>query len=111
MAQEFVINGTTISRITKGDWVDEPGDSQSLDGVTLLARWRRHTWRADVLSAAEWNTLRALEGAKVSITTPAYDDRNGADYRAYYQVDFERLDGSHDGPVFTGVTAEFLVRI
>jgi len=112
MAQEFVINGTTVSRITKGDWVDEPGDSQALDGVTPLARWRRLIWRApEVLSASEWNTLRALEGSRVSVTAPPYNDRNAADYQTYYGANFERLDGSHDGPVFTGVTAEFLVRI
>jgi len=111
MPQAFVINGSTIARITKGDWLDEPGDAQALDGVTPLARWRRHTWRAEVLSAAEWNTLAALEGQKVSITTPDYSDRNAADYASYYQVDFERLEGRHEGPVVMGVSADFLVRI
>lgn len=111
MPQDFKINSTTISRIVKGDWLDEPGDSQALNGVTPLARWRRHRWMADVLSASEWNTLSALEGAKVSITTPAYDDRNATDYVQYFGCDFEGLSGSHDGPVFTGVTAEFMVRV
>src|SRR3990170_1938245 len=58
MAQVFQINSTNLSRITKADWTDEPGDNQALDGVTPLARWRRLVWRAEVLSAAEWNTLR-----------------------------------------------------
>jgi hypothetical protein len=111
MALDFKINGTTVSRVVKGDWIDEPGDSQALDGVTPLARWRRHTWRADVLTAAEWNTLSLLQGAKVAIATTNYYDRNAADYVSYYGCDFEGLSGSHDGPVFTGVTVEFLVRI
>lgn len=111
MAQDFKINGTTVSRIVKGDWTDEPGDSQALDGVTPLSRWRRHRWLADVLSASEWNTLSALEGAKVSITTPDYSDRNAADYVTFYNCDFENLSGSHDGPVITGVSADFLVRV
>jgi hypothetical protein len=111
MALDFHINGVTLDHINKGDWLDEPGDAQALDGVTPLARWRRHTWRADVLTAAEWNILAALEGAKVSITTPDYSDRNAASYVTYYGADFENLSGSHDGPVMTGVSCDFLVRV
>lgn len=111
MAQSFAINGTIIARLTKGDWTDEPGDSQSLAGVTPLARWRRHRWQADVLSAAEWDVLSALQGQKVSITTPDYSDRNAADYVTFWGCDFEGLSGEHSGPVFTGVTAEFMVRV
>ena len=111
MPQQFAINGITVSRIVKGDWLDEPGDAQALDGVTPLARWRRHRWMADVLSAAEWNTLAALEGAKVAITAPDYGDRNAADYVQYFGCDFEKLDGRHEGPIFTGVSCDFLVRI
>lgn len=111
MPQDFKVNSVTISRVTRGDWTDEPGDAQALDGVTVLARWRRHRWQADVLSAAEWNVLAALEGAKVAITTPDYSDRNATDYVQYFGCDFERLSGEHSGPVFTGVTCEFLVRI
>jgi len=111
MAQDFKINSTTISRIVKGDWIDEPGDSQALDGVTPLARWRRLRLQADVLSVTEWNVLSAAEGSKVSVTAPNYSDRNAVDYTTYYGADFDNLSGSHDGPVMTGVTAEFLVRI
>jgi hypothetical protein len=111
MALDFHINGVTLDHINKGDWLDEPGDAQALDGVTPLARWRRHTWRADVLTAAEWNALRVAEGGIVSIVTPAYDDRNGLDYRAYYGVIFEQMDGTHDGPIVTSVNCNFLVRV
>ena len=111
MPQVFRINNIEVSRIVKGDWLDEPGDAQALDGVTPLARWRRHTWTTEVLSAAEWNTLAALEGQKVSIMTPDYGDRNAADYVTYYGADFEALDGRHEGPVVMGVSADFLVRI
>lgn len=111
MPQTFKINSTTIERVVKGDWLDEPGDSQALNGVTPLARWRRHRWQADVLSASEWNVLRGLEGSKVTIFTPAYDDRNASDYVGYYGVDFEQLSGEHSGPVMVNVSAEFLVRI
>lgn len=111
MPQVFIINGTTIARITKSDWVDEPGDDQALDGVTPLARWRRLVWRAEVLAASEWNVLAGLQGQKVSITTPDYGDRNAVDYVTYFNCDMAELSGSHDGPVMTGVTAEFMVRV
>ena len=111
MPQVFRINNIEVSRITRGDWLDEPGDAQALDGVTPLARWRRHRWTAEVLSAAEWNTLRALEGSKVAITTPDYGDRNSNDYTQYYGADFEQLSGDHQGPVMVNVVAEFMVRI
>jgi hypothetical protein len=111
MAQTFAINGTEIERVTSPDWVDDAGDRQSLDGNTPLTRWRRVVARADVLTMAEWDTLRALEGQKVSITIPPYQNRNAADWKTYYAADFDRLDGRQDGPAFTGVTAEFLVRL
>lgn len=110
MAQDFKINSTTVSRITKGDWQDEPGDSQSLAGVIPLARWRRHRWQADVLSASEFNTLYALQGQKVKLTTVNYSDRNG-DYIDYFGVDFPQISDSHDGPIFTGVSIDFLIRV
>jgi hypothetical protein len=111
MAQTFAINGTEIDRVNKPDWVDEAGDNQALGGNTPLARWRRVIAQADVLTMAEWNTLRGLEGQKVSITVPPYQDRNAADWQTYYGADFGRLDGRQDGPAFTNVTAEFLVRL
>jgi hypothetical protein len=111
MAQQFSINGTAIARITRPDWIDEAGDDQNHAGAMPLARWRRLVAKAEVLSATEFNTLRGLEGQRVSITVPPYGDRNAANYVTYYGAEFERLDGRHEGPVMTGVTAEFLVRV
>ena len=111
MPQQFKINSVEISRITKGDWLDEPGDAQALDGVTPLARWRRHTWTTEVLSASEFNSLYSLEGQQVSLDTPPYDDRNAADYQRYYGAILQSVTGNHDGSIFTGVSCEFLVRL
>jgi len=111
MAQTFYINSTNIDRVTRPDWEDSAGDRQALDGNTPLARWRTVIAQADVLTSAEWDTLRALEGGKVSITVPPYDDRNATDWQTYYNADFNRLDGMPDGTVFTNVTIEFLVRV
>jgi hypothetical protein len=111
MAQQFAINGSTVARITRPDWIDEPGDSQAHAGAMPLSRWRRVVAKADVLSAAEFNTLRGLEGQRVSVAVPPYADRNAADYQTYYGTEFERLTGRHEGPVVMGVTAEFLVRL
>lgn len=107
----MVINSTTISRLTRPDWQDTPGDSQALAGTTSTARWRRLLAAADALSAAEWNALRAVEGQRVTITAPPYADRNAAAWQTYYGAILERLDGRHEGPIVVGVSAEFMVRI
>lgn len=106
----FILNSTTISRLTRLDWQDGPGDNPALSGTTATARWRRLVCAADVLSAAEWNALRAVEGQQCRITAPPYADRNAA-WQTYYGAILERLDGRHEGPVVTGVTAEFMVRV
>jgi len=109
MAQTFQINGSNLTYIAGADWPDQAG-TQALDGDAPLLRWRRHVWSTNVMSASEWDTLAALEGQKVSITTTDYSDRN-SDYATYYGCDFERLSGRHEGPVFVDVRAEFMVRI
>lgn len=109
MAQQHKINGTTINRITSANWEDG-GQSQGLDGYTPLDSWRRHTWRSNVMTVTEFDTLYALEGQKVSITTTDYSDRNG-DYLTYYNVDLERVGGRHEGPRIVDFVAEFLVRV
>lgn len=110
MAQLFKLNGITISRVTRGDW-SEDSASSGPDGTLARLRWVRHTWQADVLAAADFNTLYAAEGTRCSIDTPAHDDRNAADYRTYYNVLCQRVTGRHEGPIFVGVLAEFLVRL
>lgn len=107
----FLINGITISRMTKPDWQDSPGDSQSLYGAAPTARWRRLVCPAEALTATEWDTLRALEGQRVSVTAPPYADRNAASWVTYYGAIFDRLTGSHEGPIHLSVTAEFMVRV
>lgn len=110
MAQIFKLNGTTISRMSRGDWEDSPAAS-GLDGTTSRARWVRHVWQADVLAPADFNTLYAAMGTRCSIDTPAHDDRNAADYRRYFGAKCLSVSGRHEGPVFVGVMAEFLVRV
>jgi hypothetical protein len=108
-AGSFVVNNTHIERITRGDWTDAPA-GVGLDGKTGRQRWVSHVWQSNVMSAEEFNSLYSLEGQKVSIKTTNYADRNG-DYITYYGVDFKRISGEHAGPIFTGVTCEFLVRL
>lgn len=110
MAQTFALNGTAIARMSRGDW-DTPPAGAGLDGTTARQRWVRHVWQADVLAAADFNTLYAAMGTRCSIDTPAYGGRNGADYQRYFGVKCMSVMGRHEGPVFTGVTAEFLVRL
>ena len=106
----FYLNGSSIPRLTRPDWVDAPADSPALSGATATARWRRLVCAADVLSASEWNALRAVEGQQCRITAPPYTDRNAA-WQTYYGAVLERLEGRHEGPIVTGVTAEFMVRV
>jgi hypothetical protein len=109
MAQIFRLNSTALTRVTRGDWADDPAGS-GLDGSMPRQRWVRHTWGADVLSAAEYDLIFAQEGQRVTITTPDYADRNG-DYVDYFGALCQRVSGQHEGPVVVGVTAEFLVRL
>ena len=109
MAQLFAINGTVISRVNRPDWIDEPAN-KGLDPSTPRLRWARCICRADVLTAAEFNLLYAQEGAIVSIDVTDYADRNG-DYKRYFGVLCLRVSGSHDGPAFVSVEAEFLVKV
>lgn len=110
MAQVFKLNGITINRLNRGDWEDSPAGS-GLDGTAPRQRWVRHVWQADVLAAADFDTLYAAMGTRCSIDTPAHNDRNAADYRRYFGVKCERVSGRHEGPNFENVTAEFLVRV
>lgn len=109
MAQTFQINGSNLTYIGKADWPTELSGA-GLDGLSPKGRWVKHVWQADVMTAAEYDTLFGFEGHKVSITTTDYYDRNG-DYKTYYSVDFESINGSHNGPVFENVTMEFRVRL
>jgi hypothetical protein len=110
MARIFKINGITINRITKGDWRDEPANL-GLDGMLPRLRWVRHIWSAEVVAASDYNSLYALEGQQMSLTTVNYSDRNSANYQTYYTAICERVEGQHQGNLFNGVTAEFLVRL
>jgi hypothetical protein len=110
MAQDIALNGVAIPRLTTANWTDDPS-SAGLDGSTPRLRWRRVTVGAEVLTAAEFNTIYALEGQRVSVDLPDYSDRNAANYKRYYGALLQRVSGEHSGPAFAGVTAEFLVRL
>jgi hypothetical protein len=108
MAQQHYLNGAAINYINKPDWIDE--GSPVLNGETVFNRWRRHTWRAEVMPVSEFNTVYALEGQTVSLTTTDYSDRNG-DYVTYYGARVTNVTGRQSGPLMTDVTIEFLVRV
>lgn len=107
----FTINSTTFSTVTRIDWQDDQA-SPGLDGNTPLLRWRRVIAQAaEVMTAANFNSLYAFEGQRVNITVPPYDDRNNATWKTYRGAICERVSGSHQGNVFVSVTAEFVVRL
>lgn len=109
MAQVFKINGTTLNYVMAANW-EERGVGNFLNGLTSYNRYRRHTLATNVMTAAEFSTLFALEGQQVSLTTTNYTDRNG-DYIDYHGVEIKSVTGQHAGPVVQDVQIECLVRI
>lgn len=110
MAQIFKLNATTFARITRADWQDDSAGA-GLDGATARQRVVTHTWQAsEGMTAAEFDSLYALEGRRVLLTTTAYSDRNG-DFVSYYGAVCRRVEGRHEGPVVVDVQAEFMVRL
>ena len=110
MAQTFVINSTTLVRISSSNWSELP-EAEIFNGKTAKNRWRGLRLGADVVAASEFDTLYALEGTKCSISVPNYTDRNGADFKTYYGADFLSIRGDHNGPVVENVQIEFMVRL
>lgn len=106
----FTINSTSFSTITKIDWQDDAA-SPGLDGNTPLLRWRRLVAQAEVMSAANFNSLYAFEGARCNVIAPPYNNRNATAWTTYQGAVCERVSGLHQGNVFTGVQAEFRVRL
>ena len=109
MAQQHDINGTNVNHVT-AVWSDRPVNS-FLNGKTTANRWRSHRWTSNVMTESEFNTLEALEGQTVSITTTKYSDRNNTNYVTYYDVKFLSITGTHSGPRFEGVSMEFAVLV
>ena len=109
MAQIHSINSNTINFIGQPDWQDKP-TAAYLTGQNAVSRWRRHVWESNVMTAAEWNTIEALEGTLVTLVTTDYADRNAA-YKTYYGARFTDLAGKHEGPNMVNVRFEFLVKL
>ena len=106
----YTIGGTTVTYIARTDWLDQPV-AQSLAGETVKSRWKIHRWQTNVMNIQDWDNIYALEGTIVPITTNDYADRNNQTHVLYPEANFRSMTGSHDGPLFTNVTIEFLVRV
>jgi len=104
------INNTTLLYVGRPNWDDQTVGGY-LTGEVIHNRWRRHIWEANVMPIAEFNSLYAFEGQQVSILTTNYTDRNDTTLKRYYAAELKKVTGAHDGPRFTGVRAEFIVRI
>jgi len=109
MAQDFAINGTTLDYIMTGDW-REAEVAKVLDGQTVHNRWRQHVWQTNVMDITEFDTLYALEGAKVTLTTTDHGDRNG-DYVTYYNAELRSIASQHVSYNMESLRCEFLVRM
>ena len=109
MAQDFIINGVTLDYIMTGDWIDTAVDSV-LDGQTVHNRYRPHIWLSNVQTVANFNTLYALEGQQVTITTTNQNDKN-VDFIQYFGVLFKSINAQHAAKNLEQVRCEFLVRL
>ncbi len=109
MAQIFKINDTTADYIQRADWVNSKV-AEALDGDTARQRWVKHVWQGNVMDVDEFDTIFALEGQTVSITTTNYDDRND-DYLTYYGVKFLSIVSEHVSRIMENIRCEFLVRL
>jgi hypothetical protein len=110
MAQVHDIDGTTVNYISQALW-DQPVNDQSLDLIAVHNSYRRHTWVSNVMTAAEWSTMRGKRGSVVSITTTNPNDPNG-DYVTYYDAVVRNVtQGNHESLNFQGVRIEFLINV
>ncbi len=109
MAQDYIINSTTLDYIMVGEW-REVVESSVLDGQTVHNRWREHVWQTEVMPVTDFDTLYALEGQKVTLTTVDYSDRNN-DYVIYYGAEFKRITARHQALNMAQLQCEFMVRL
>lgn len=109
MAQQFALNQQSLDYITQATW-SEATAAKAVSGGVVFNRWRLHQWQTNVMPAVEFDALRGRLGERVNLTTTDYDDPNG-DYVTYYGATVDSVRGNQDGPVFTGVTAEFRVKV
>lgn len=107
--QQFKVNSVTVTYVRRADWLDTIVD-ENLDGTTIRNRWRGHRWQSNAMTAAEFDTLFALQGQKVVLTTTNYSDRN-ADYKIYYDAELLNIRAAHRGPVREDILIEFRVRV
>ena len=105
----YSINGTTIP-VTDSIWQDPPA-GQSLAGETIEPRFKPHTWKTNVMTAANFDALYAFEGQQVTLVTNDYADRNNTTFVTYHLAELKAVTGQHSGPLMINVTADFLVRI
>jgi len=110
MGQQHQLNGTNISYIGQAQWSDAP-QGEYLGGDEVLGRWKQHTWTANVMTAATFDTLYAQQGQTVTLTTTDYNDRNGANYKTYYNAILTGVTGQHNGPNVEQVKIDFTVAI
>lgn len=110
MAQQHKINDSNVDHIGRPIWRDQIIKG-ALNGRPVVHRWRLHIWQANVITAAVFDTLYALEGSSLSLTTTDYDDPNATNYRTYYGAILQAITGRHVGPTFQDVNLQFLVRL
>ncbi len=110
MAQQHKLNGTNVDLIGRAIW-RETVVAQALNGEPVVAAWRKHIWRTNILTAAQFDTLYAQEGAIVTLTTTDYTNPNSTNYVQYFGALFQKITAQHAGPAVGNVILEFLIKV
>ncbi len=106
----FAINSTAYERVVNVQWQDVK-EGEYLSGPGSRNRWRRLTASTEAMETGEYAGLFALEGQRVTVTAPHYDDRNADTWRTYLTAELKRVEAAHIGPSVQQVSLEFLVRL
>ena len=112
MATDHKINGTTYSYIETADWRENAiRDGRALDQQTTTNAFRTLVWTTNIMPISEFDTLYALEGQKVTVTTVDYTDRDSGSFATYYGAILEGIQANHESVNITSLNVTFRVRV
>ena len=112
MATDHKIDGTTYSYIETANWRENAiRDGRALDQQTTTSAFRTMVWTTSIMPISEFDTLYALEGTKVTLTTVDYTNRDSGSFATYYGAVLRSIQANHESTNITSLNVEFRVRV
>lgn len=99
------INALNYDNKVSGDWDDKPL-STTLDGLLTTRTTKRHFWKAQIMSAADYEAIEALRGTVVRLETTDYASRNT---EKWYTAEIRSVTGTQSSVNMTNVQIEFYI--